>query len=74
MPSVYYTINLDFFKISLLSILGRRFGGDGGAFVVLLAQGSGGVLRWEKTEIGLPVLANGDPHRPLLIELYGYKK
>ena len=37
-------------------------------------QISGGVLQWRESRVGLPVLSNGDPHRPLVVELFSYKK
>eukprot|EP00752_Nemacystus_decipiens_P010181 g9072.t3 len=39
-----------------------------------VAQVSGGTLRWRQSKVGLPVLSNGDPHRPLVVELFSYKK
>eukprot|EP00903_Cladosiphon_okamuranus_P009585 g9125.t2 len=39
-----------------------------------VAQVSGGGLRWRESKVGLPVLSNGDPHRPLVVELFSYKK
>lgn len=37
-------------------------------------QASGGSLRWQENKVGLPILSNGDPYRPLLVEFFSYKK
>ncbi|CAM9101606.1 unnamed protein product, partial [Hapterophycus canaliculatus] len=39
-----------------------------------VAQASGGSLRWRESKVGLPVLSNGDLYRPLLVELFGYRR
>lgn len=41
--------------------------------LVPLRQVVGNSVRWKQTEVGLPVLANGDLHRPLVVEVFGYK-
>lgn len=42
--------------------------------MVLSTQGSGGNFHWKPSQVGLPVLANGDPYRPLLVDFYNYKR
>ncbi|CAN0236225.1 unnamed protein product, partial [Ectocarpus sp. 8 AP-2014] len=39
-----------------------------------VAKVSGGSVLWSQSKVGLPVLANGDPHRPLVVEFFGYRK
>ncbi|CAM9668630.1 unnamed protein product [Pylaiella littoralis] len=38
------------------------------------AQVVGGQIRWHQSKVGLPILSNGDPYRPLVVELFGYKR
>ena len=37
-------------------------------------QATAGTLRWRESKIGLPILSNGDPFRPLVVELFAYKR
>ncbi len=37
-------------------------------------QVSGGSLRWRQSKVGMPILSNGDPHRPLVVELLSYRR
>ncbi|CAM9489319.1 unnamed protein product, partial [Laminaria digitata] len=37
-------------------------------------QVTGNTLRWRECKVGLPILSNGDPFRPLVVELFAYKK
>ena len=33
-----------------------------------------GDVRWQESKVGLLVIANGDPYRPLLVEIFSYKR
>lgn len=37
-------------------------------------QGRGGSVCWRESSVGIPILSNGDPFRPLLVELFVYKR
>ncbi|CAM9291797.1 unnamed protein product, partial [Sphacelaria rigidula] len=43
-------------------------------FKTEVVQGVSGECRWKECNVGLPILANGDPHRPLVVELWSYQR
>eukprot|EP00904_Undaria_pinnatifida_P009983 jgi/Undpi1/6114/HiC_scaffold_20.g08599.m1 len=59
-----------FFRISRTAEAGPSIP----CFKSAVSHAVGGTLRWRESQVGLPILSNGDPFRPLVVELFAYKK
>ncbi|CAM9341780.1 unnamed protein product [Scytosiphon promiscuus] len=59
-----------FFRISRVAEAGPSIP----CFKSEVAEVAADLVRWQESQVGLPILSNGDPHRPLVVEVFAYKK